>query len=656
MCIHCTSLPLQNDFHGSDLRQWKNVYVTHIVDFKEYPGIGLKGTLFLTEHETKLLIHWVPDPDQDDSLPSNLRKGYEIDVRDLKHLICRRLPGFRYRALYLVLKNNNNYGPFEFRTGGATEFIKTLGEAAILTRSENDKTLYHIRPRPPQPFTSLYQLPSTSSQGKPKSIPEAGILGNNALYEVGASLRQMSKKVSAPLNTFLDTILTPSQGVVAGERLDMVGTGYNNPYFGYSQNSASSERLRTTEDNDFAVVDVRPTPIPLPDIPSVRRSDPLGVDQWKRHLDPYGRVTCVEKLRKTIFEGGVSSVLRPLLWKYLLGYYLWDNTAEENEKRRVEKHREYHALKKFWKEMSHDRLVRFSLFRDRKCYIDKDVPRTDRKTAFFRDDSGGNLTRLYDILITYTIYNMDFGYFQGMNDLLALILYVIQQEEDAFWCFVGLMERLESNFDGNLNAVREQFYQLFELVEVLDPDFSDYLELSFVFSSSFLQAIWSEHLTKNFHIFFAASVLLMQRHIIMERNYDANCILKHVNDLSFNIPLEPALNCATGYFQQLDQVSNSLPKSVRAILEGPSLSTSIHAACQRGTSASGETSPRIDYTWGLLNDELEDLMANEEEQDADSIASPPSLMIPIPHSSPPPQEFGASSTDQRNPPTVTKPL
>ncbi|KAF6768341.1 hypothetical protein AHF37_10956 [Paragonimus kellicotti] len=106
----------------------------------------------------------------------------------------------------------------------------------------------------------------------------------------------------------------------------------------------------------------------------------------------------------------------------------------------------------------------------------KDVPRTDRKTAFFRDDSGGNLTRLYDILITYTIYNMDFGYFQGMNDLLALILYVIQQEEDAFWCFVGLMERLESNFDGNLNAVREQFYQLFELVEVLDPDFSDYLE------------------------------------------------------------------------------------------------------------------------------------------------------------------------------------
>ncbi|VDO88964.1 unnamed protein product, partial [Schistosoma mattheei] len=47
------------------------------------------------------------------------------------------------------------------------------------------------------------------------------------------------------------------------------------------------------------------------------------------------------------------------------------------------------------------------------------------------------MTRLSDILITYTIYNMDFGYFQGMNDLLALILYVIKDEEDSFWCFVG---------------------------------------------------------------------------------------------------------------------------------------------------------------------------------------------------------------------------
>ncbi|CAI2738233.1 unnamed protein product, partial [Dicrocoelium dendriticum] len=148
--------------HGqyvTDLKQWKNVFLTHIADLKESPGVDLKGTLFLTEHETRILIHWVPDPDQDNSLPDSLKKGYELDVCDLKHLVCRVLPGFHCRALYLTLKNNTTYGPFTFRTGGASNFIDTLGETLILTRSEEDKTLYFVRPRPPQPF-SLYRLPT----------------------------------------------------------------------------------------------------------------------------------------------------------------------------------------------------------------------------------------------------------------------------------------------------------------------------------------------------------------------------------------------------------------------------------------------------------------------------------------------------------------
>ena len=34
------------------------------------------------------------------------------------------------------------------------------------------------------------------------------------------------------------------------------------------------------------------------------------------------------------------------------------------------------------------------------------------------------------------------GYGQGMSDMLAPILYVIGNEVDAFWCFVGLMEQM----------------------------------------------------------------------------------------------------------------------------------------------------------------------------------------------------------------------
>lgn len=33
------------------------------------------------------------------------------------------------------------------------------------------------------------------------------------------------------------------------------------------------------------------------------------------------------------------------------------------------------------------------------------------------------------------------GYTQGMSDLLAPVLAEIQHEVDAYWCFVGLMQR-----------------------------------------------------------------------------------------------------------------------------------------------------------------------------------------------------------------------
>lgn len=34
------------------------------------------------------------------------------------------------------------------------------------------------------------------------------------------------------------------------------------------------------------------------------------------------------------------------------------------------------------------------------------------------------------------------GYVQGMSDLLSPILYVMENEVDAFWCFVNFMDDL----------------------------------------------------------------------------------------------------------------------------------------------------------------------------------------------------------------------
>ena len=43
-----------------------------------------------------------------------------------------------------------------------------------------------------------------------------------------------------------------------------------------------------------------------------------------------------------------------------------------------------------------------------------------------------------------------------MSDLLAPILYVMQNEVDAFWCFVGFMQKVSANFDFDQGGMKKQ--------------------------------------------------------------------------------------------------------------------------------------------------------------------------------------------------------
>lgn len=99
-------------------------------------------------------------------------------------------------------------------------------------------------------------------------------------------------------------------------------------------------------------------------------------------------------------------------------------------------------MKLQWKTISDEQKLKFAVIKERENLIEKDVQRTDRTNKFFEGDENQNLVTMKDILMTYNMFNFDLGYVQGMSDLLAPIMVIMDNEVDSFWCFVGFMDRL----------------------------------------------------------------------------------------------------------------------------------------------------------------------------------------------------------------------
>lgn len=166
----------------------------------------------------------------------------------------------------------------------------------------------------------------------------------------------------------------------------------------------------------------------------------------------------------------------------------------------------------------------FIMVVDPRCRVAKDVARTDRETSYF-SENGPHLESLGSILYTWCMYNFDLGYVQGMSDMAAVILSVVDDEVAAFWCFVGLMDTehgTQSNFATNQLGMKRQLNELATLLRFLDPGLMECLEqndcgnmfFAFRWLLVFLKrefsvpdvicmwdCMWSKHLTTKFHLF-----------------------------------------------------------------------------------------------------------------------------------------------------------
>ena len=139
---------------------------------------------------------------------------------------------------------------------------------------------------------------------------------------------------------------------------------------------------------------------------------------------------------------GVEPALRKEVWKFLLGYLEYGATDAERQQTMASLRREYEELKAKWVEASSltdEQDPTFQHYTQYSRKIAKDVHRTDQNEEYYSGKHNPRFTQMRELLLAYSFYDMELGYVQGMSDLLSPVLVVMDNEADAFWCFVGIM-------------------------------------------------------------------------------------------------------------------------------------------------------------------------------------------------------------------------
>ncbi|XP_040311460.1 small G protein signaling modulator 2 isoform X7 [Herpailurus yagouaroundi] len=213
--------------------------------------------------------------------------------------------------------------------------------------------------------------------------------------------------------------------------------------------------------------------------------------------------------------------------------------------------------------------------------IDKDVQRCDRNYWYFTPP---NLERLRDVMCSYVWEHLDVGYVQGMCDLLAPLLVILDDDQLAYSCFSHLMKRMSQNFP-NGGAMDTHFANMRSLIQILDSELfelmhqnGDYTHFYFCYRWFLLDfkrellyedvfAVWeviwaARHISsEHFVLFIALALVEAYREIIRDNNMDFTDIIKFFNVLS---PPERAEHHDA---QEILQIARDLVHKVQMLIE-----------------------------------------------------------------------------------------
>jgi len=195
-------------------------------------------------------------------------------------------------------------------------------------------------------------------------------------------------------------------------------------------------------------------------------------------------------LRMLAFRGiPDESALRPQIWKALLGYLPMARHSEwgalQGEKRAL-----YASYKQEMLSVSEDHQVevqdagaKTAELKELLQEIKNDVDRTRREFEFFRRPATRGA--LLALLFVYARLNPGVRYVQGMNEIGAVLLWVMSvdhecAEADAFWCFSELLVEIKEGFMQALDHTGEGVHGLVagvtNLLRMYDPELARHLQ------------------------------------------------------------------------------------------------------------------------------------------------------------------------------------
>uniref|UniRef100_A0A3Q3FLV8 TBC1 domain family, member 15 n=1 Tax=Labrus bergylta TaxID=56723 RepID=A0A3Q3FLV8_9LABR len=354
-----------------------------------------------------------------------------------------------WTVIFFQLKESSSLPPLHFHQGGSIEFLDYLRRFALLSQAADDGSCLTVstpNKALSQSFENLLDDNNFGLVNKFKKDPYVTTLGGfskvtNYIFDAFRGTEEQHQRPPEEVADLLGEVIPGLE-------------------------------INQQEEPGFEVI----TRIDLGVRPQVTRVGPLSVEDWTKHQDQEGRMTDVSRLKRAIFKGGLCHALRKEAWKFLLGYFPWESTLEERKALQRNKTDEYFRMKLQWKSVSAEQERRNSKLRDYRSLIEKDVNRTDRTNRFYEGIDNPGLVLLHDILMTYCMFDFDLGYVQGMSDLLSPILYVMENEVDAFWCFVYFMDQMHQNFEEQMQGMKTQLIQLSSLLRLLDVSFWNYLE------------------------------------------------------------------------------------------------------------------------------------------------------------------------------------